>query len=829
MVPGSPVSIRLATRVSHASAHAPLIAALAAPEVDAALEDALAQLGTSDDEALLLAAVEALVRTGAPGLAARLIRSKPGLLAASAELQSRLQEISRLPTGERPFAELARDFHINARHLLDRHPHLRGVIDPSAAPAGDIHLFVTRQGNPQVIRDAPHGGLEFVFPFGDHRRLADRVDLGRIAAGASFLLLGVPGVRLLDRLVSLRAPHRYRPPIDIIEPDLSVLAIWLHLPGLGAICRDQCVTLFAGAEAFKQYASFRLEHLHRAEPTHILTNRRPGWTPPRLDELLRRRVRLSVSARRAELLERQRRFYDRRTCGRWAERFRGAGRGQPPLRILGVTSRFSTYIQHAMRDLAAAFRRRGCDVELVKEPSDCAADIDLWSLLARRPYDLLLVINHLRFEFPDRVHPHLPYVCWIQDHMQRLLTRKAGESVGPFDLVLGQGGGDLTSLYRYPSRRLLPTTAVTDPHTYRSDPVPACDRERYACDVSYVSHGSLAPEQMVAQLAGEQGPAFSAYLQRVLQWMRHRLAERGWVSFTDRLAVIVEAQDRCPGISFTPEQRRAVVVPIVTTLFDRLIRHQALAWAARWAEARGRSFKLFGRGWEDHPTLARYACGEIENGYALRCLYQATKVNLQISGYATLHQRLLDGLCSGGFFLTRFQPADFLGRSKRLLQSVIGRDRIASLEHLLRCAHESAEVRSLIDQLHRLGHPRIAPSTDPQRRREARCFREVLAYPPGATDDPALFRSLCCDEHLPYHAAVDLPRFEFTVFRSRRELHDLLDRYVDDEGARRAVAAPMRHWVMRHATYDNLAARILTTFQSLFEAEAMRYDAESTP
>src|SRR4029434_1442024 len=99
------------------------------------------------------------------------------------------------------------------------------------------------------------------------------------------------------------------------------------------------------------------------------------------------------------------------------------------------------------------------------------------------------------------------------------------------------------------------------------------------------------------------------------------------------LELMLGAEEETGHPPLTPEVRYSRVYPQLARIYDRLFRHEALEWAAEWALARKRTFKIFGRGWENHPTLKQFACGEVESGYALRCLYQASSISLQINGY----------------------------------------------------------------------------------------------------------------------------------------------------------------------------------------------------
>jgi hypothetical protein len=795
-----------------------LVDALEGPDVESALERAMARLRAGGDVQLLLAMAGALVRLGLAGLAVRLLMSTRVPVFMRDELRALARELAALPSGETPSTKLADRYRANAAALRAGRPQFEAVA-PSQPPELDgVHLFRTPAGNVHAVRDDPAGRLHLIFPFVNHHREAEMLTLGPVREGSAVLSLGVPSPPLLQRILALRTASGFRPPIDIIEPDPRVLAVWLHLADMAHLLGDLRVGIFAGADALQQYERFRADHLWRQEPTLTLKNHRPDW---RAESALgdvpafHERVRIAVQTRQRALFGRQAAHYALCTAESWAARFREAANGGPPLRVLHLATRYSTVTRHAMRDLAAAFRRRGCEADVVTEPHDCSGRIDTWSLLADRPCDLVIVLNHLHGALADQIHPKIPFVCWIQDYMPELWSDRAGPSVGELHLVIGRDRGILTTLHEYPPDRFIAAGNLTDPQTYSAEPVEDRELAPFRCDVSYVSHASATPEQMIEEIVQESGPALGAYFSRILALLRRRLAAAGFVSLIDTYAFMLRAERESDDVSFTPAERKTGLHPVVLGLFDRLFRHEALEWVATWADARGRSLKLFGRGWEYHPTLHRFGCGEIDNGYEIRCACQASRINLQINGYNSLHQRLLDSLACGGFVLTRFNPNDFIRRPMLELQRIIRQKNVANLRELLEPTGPAPEAAECLETLRRLRQPRIALAGDPARRREIELMREAGAFPAERLTDEALFESIRSQRYLPHRLAGDIPGFARTTFADCRTFHAMLDHYVDDDRARRVFSQPMRRDALAHDTHDLLVERIIDHFASL--------------
>ena len=265
----------------------------------------------------------------------------------------------------------------------------------------------------------------------------------------------------------------------------------------------------------------------------------------------------------------------------------------------------------------------------------------------------------------------------------------------------------------------------------------------------------------------------------------------------------------------TPDLRRSALVPMTQQLIDRVLRHQTLEWAARWATSRSRTLRIYGRGWERHPTLHRFACGELEHGEPLRRLYQASRINLQINAYGSLHQRLLDGLASGGFMLSRYVPADFVREPHLAVQRYINDRQVPDLAVLMRCAQQDRELQAAIGRIEELTGTRIAPQRDSRRAADVVAHVACASMAAEEFSDEGLFRVLKRLHSIPHRTAGDISGFHSATFRSEAQMHQMLDRLVDDAEARRALAQPMRECVLEHDTYDSLVRRILTSFAFL--------------
>jgi hypothetical protein len=322
-------------------------------------------------------------------------------------------------------------------------------------------------------------------------------------------------------------------------------------------------------------------------------------------------------------------------------------------RITFITTRFSTVLQYSTQDTADAFRELGWDAEVLIEPAahrNLSYPMIRESLLRQDP-DVVFQIDTLRHEHGDLLPGQVPWVCWAQDHLQKLTSVSAGKAIGERDFFLSALGPWWTRRYAYPAGSILPMIKLTKvgklPERWESD----------GADLTYVSNASETPGAMLEGLTRDY--ALYPGLAKVIRVAGERLIgayEAGASPVgTPEVGRFVEEARRELGVEAVPHD---VTVHLFERVANTAYRQQALTWVAELADEQGLRLELYGQGWEKHPRFGRYAKGVVKYGEALEKLTRASRINLQIVPYYCLHQRLLDGVAAGGFFLVRSHPAD---------------------------------------------------------------------------------------------------------------------------------------------------------------------------
>lgn len=376
--------------------------------------------------------------------------------------------------------------------------------------------------------------------------------------------------------------------------------------------------------------------------------------------------------------------------------------------------------------------------------------------------------------------------------MPHVFTKANIQRFGKLDCLVGGSDGKYVEAGCNP-RQCLYASIPTCPEQFGGEPLTDEERERYTCDVSYVSHASQTPQAFHNQ---ERAAYRDRTLQELLDTMYKLapsvLSEQGVMSGDVAKAILKEASRRCGSAVQDEQIRERLLSWYLWRLGDRIFRHEALEWVAQWARHSGRTFRIYGNGWDKHPTLASFAAGPAQNGRELLCVYRASRINLQLMPAGFLHQRALDGLAAGAFFLARGTGSDqrnpvFVGLSAAIrAQGLEGGDEV----------------------LQRGDEPL------------ATAFRDALRDL-GLTqrDAEAMFQLLSRRDRLDYPAEI-FPRFSLIRFTEYDSFATAADRFLQDSILRQSIAEEMRRVVLERFTYKATMRRFLQFIAEYFRARA---------
>ncbi|MGH7132824.1 MAG: glycosyltransferase family protein [Phycisphaerales bacterium] len=589
-------------------------------------------------------------------------------------------------------------------------------------------------------------------------------------------------------LMELAARTSIRPdgsqtPIHWVCADINEFLDGLALADLRPMLSQSRVRVFVGPDAGDRLAAHlaaRLD-LHISGPVMAT----PTITTPIRDRDGRDVLAIIDHAEQQQSTEVERlkqqiaTAYAQRTRAWYHARFAGAAPAAP-LRILLPTTCYSTFIQHATRDFAAALTAAGHDARLLIEPDDTAqlSQLAAARAIAEQQPDLIILINYTRATLGDSIPANLPVVTWVQDAMPHLFARELGESLTHWDWIVGHLHPEFFRDCAYPQQRTLATPLLVSARKFHGAPISQTTSARFACELAHVGNQSDTAESLRDALIAQASdhPRGPQPLCDVIAAAYRRVAA---IAAEDRWTL--DAMDRCATDAFRdatsrvpdPGTRMFVANTICRPIADRLIRHQTLQWAAYLCHRHGWRFHLYGRGWDNHPTLAAHARGVLAHGDDLRAAYQAARVNLHASSSWMLHQRTMECALSGGLILVRRKHDDLeLQRNHAL-------DRLA--------AGDPEPLTVWTHQCHALGVEPQIPATRPP-------TTTVECWGPGGLPDQTI------------GLMGDLAQ---TTFATPEQLEMLVARAVTDDAWRSEQISGLQQRTRAQLTYDAFVPRLL--------------------
>ncbi len=734
-----------------------------------------------DDDYVRLMAVREYLSLNLVEPARDLLDVDPNVAMLSPELATLRDSLQSLPTTARSWTRFGPQFEANLAALSDRGVDVSVIRGAWTEQAASYRLFLDRNNRYQV-RHREDNGRGRWFPFlGDHHAV-DNARPMPDGIGANmpgpYLFEGLGMGRFFERVY--RATHNtflgYSCALFVVEPRAASLAVALHLNEWRDILADRRVLLFAG----ESYA----DQLHRAWeedydlpfPHQVFTCGQAVDDICQAADVVQKAARKRETAIRESLADLERRYASRNTSY-WAKRFDDAlsGHGEP-LRILASVSTHTTFLQHSMRDAKRALESLGhrCVVLTEKTPYTVTGPLTYHNAVRALNPDVFFILDHLRPEFASIVPRNLPVLTWDQDQLPHVITKTNLDAIARHDFVAGCSKSRCVTLGCDP-RQHLHARVPTCPEQFGGEPLADAETAKYACDVSYVSHASQTPRSFhEEERKAYEHPTLVRLIDELYEQMPALLAKARIADMALMTTALKEGCRRCGIATLDPRLEARLQGWYLWRLADRMFRHEALEWAAQWARRTGRSFRIYGNGWDRHPTLAEFAAGPAENGRELLCIYRASRINLQLMPAGFIHQRSLDGMAAGGFFLSRLCPGDLRGQTLRRLETRINELGIKTTEQLLN--HADTEMKRLVRDY--LG--------------EALTIVDHHKYD--------LLNQIRLSAELPYPDEV-FPDFRNVVFDSAEEFDLAADRFLADEPRRREIARQMHEVVVQRFSY----------------------------
>jgi hypothetical protein len=569
----------------------------------------------------------------------------------------------------------------------------------------------------------------------------------------------------------------HHPPLYFLAREIERFSLILHMRDWTKLLSDPRVRLFVGTDAVEQMKRDMCENAHVPWAKLSVTIDQAIWPAGvSLDSVLQN-VHQSANAKFQQLSRQIETMYAGADTKSVIRKMRGE-----PARIMGITSRFTTFLKFSMQDWLDGFAAMGHETRLVMEQGDHEMTNPLYfaeQVIEFKP-DLIVLIDHYRAEMPG-LPKQIPSVMWVQDNLPNIFNPKAGASQGRRDYCVGFGRLHLRDQCGYPEQRFMPAQVGVNPARFVPQQLSPEQEKQFACDISFVSHASVPATVLLTEQINRADAMGKKLLIDIFEQMRAVYDGGHAITHASLIGGMIQKSLLRARFNADETTRRTMFDFFTNRINNALFRHQALTWAADL----GVNFHLWGRGWENNSRFARYAKGIACNQSQLVSIYQASKINLQLTPTGAVHQRLLDGLAAGGFFLMRYSPGDEVERIYRKLYEWCAANNVTTDDMLRARANNS--VRQMLAQIKTL------LGVDPFDL--AGSFIDVLRL----AADGGYIRS----------AGSIWPEYDRLNFATRGQLESLALYFLQQPNERKQIAASMRQAMIERFSYESISRRLL--------------------
>lgn len=335
------------------------------------------------------------------------------------------------------------------------------------------------------------------------------------------------------------------------------------------------------------------------------------------------------------------------------------------IKILFITSRYTTILQYHTRDFERAAKELGYETELLIEKDNnlLINDNIIYRTIDEFRPDIVFEIDHFRYESIafDRLSS-IVFVTWIQDPMQHILDPDTAHKIGERDYILNHliNLKDLMDV-NYPRNKMIDAPIPASKykyHKYELSEVDVKDIERYSSDICIVCHASDV-DGYIQEYVTSYGEGIQEYVRKLLYaYINDIDSGMGFLYSQNDFRDYVESYMGENNIDIYPSKEvfvQKISQDMYMWLNQRVYRQKMVD---ALLEAGLTNIKLWGKGWSDNPNYAPYAMGVAENGKELSLIYQCSKIVLGNNIMTTAAARAWETMLSGGFYMSNYIPPE---------------------------------------------------------------------------------------------------------------------------------------------------------------------------
>ncbi|MBF0117978.1 MAG: glycosyltransferase family 1 protein [Desulfobacterales bacterium] len=320
------------------------------------------------------------------------------------------------------------------------------------------------------------------------------------------------------------------------------------------------------------------------------------------------------------------------------------------LKILFITSRFTTFLRYCTRDLADAFESIKVKVKILiekeDEPAGLRRDITYKNIYEFSP-DIIFCIDHLRYE--EGLPKTIPFITWIQDLLDNIFEIKDENLLSETDFLYCSSSlwqKQLLDLPAYKNKKIDILPHLLNQRIY----YPIDCVKKY--DVTYVAHLNI-PQLCWAAYTDSPDSSLSEEeliyrkLIRYLELKPLKSLTRYYSGNDDvRIELWKEFFSFINKISPDLDKNLHIMIQNIVIAVARIKPLKSLL-------DNKINLRVFGNEWNRHPWFKDVAMGPVNNGPDLNRLINETKINLNINPAMSFHNKVAEVTGASAFFLTR--------------------------------------------------------------------------------------------------------------------------------------------------------------------------------
>ena len=340
------------------------------------------------------------------------------------------------------------------------------------------------------------------------------------------------------------------------------------------------------------------------------------------------------------------------------------------LRVLLYASKFTTYMQYSIRDIAEGFTQLGHKIFIEIENEDAGLgirkEVSLQNLAEFKP-DILFEINHFRYE-RHWVPKSIPFVSWIQDLMPHILSLNDPSLITAHDYVFSFSQSWVDQFFRtnaaFKDKKVTCLPITISNNIYY--PIPSV-KKKY--DITFVSHLPDPELTFLPILENKAIPEVQS--NSTLIFLKKLINDLDGISVSQLSEIQIKTDAKknfvnktCYSIGLTlTEDLLKLTEPFdENKTVSRFSRHVFLLLKTKPIMAlikEGYEIKVFGKNWDKLSQFKTIAMGNIKNGADLNKVINESRINLNLSPGTSYHMKAPEVIASNSFMLTRRIPKQY--------------------------------------------------------------------------------------------------------------------------------------------------------------------------